>query len=235
MTQGPAHPALKEPTPEQLAAADAERRQWQRGMTRDFAGDIVVSGVLPWLAVYILERYGVGVVAALTAATVFPLAHGTFSLVRRHRLDAIGTINLTFLVASIGVTFVTGDVHVILLRGALLTFAFSLLCLGSLAAPRPLMFYIGRQMSTRDDPVREAAWNARWQYPGFRRVMRLITLVWGLGYLFEVIVRVLIAYRFAPLVSLALAPVVTYGVLVLLIVWTIAYGGAMRRKYAAYG
>lgn len=207
-------------------------RRWQRGMSRDFVTDIVVSGALPWIAVFVLQRLGIALVTALAVSTIFPLGHGIFSLVRRHRLDAIGILNLAFLVASIGVTFFTGDIHFVLLRGVLVTAAFSLVCIGSLAAPRPLMFYLGRQLSTRDDPVLEADWNARWQYAHFRWVMRLITLVWGLGYALEVVLRVIVAYRLPPLVAIALAPALTYGTLGLLMVWTIAYGGAMRRKYA---
>jgi len=202
-------------------------------MTRGFVTDIVVSGVLPWIAVFVLQRMGVPIITAFAIAMVFPLAEGVYSLVRRHRLDAIGSINLVLLIATLGVTFLSGDVHFVLLRGVLVTSAFSLLCLGSLAAPKPLMFYLGRQLSTRDDPVALAEWNDRWKSQRFRGIMRLITLVWGLAFALEVGVRVIVAYRFEPVVAFALAPVVTYGTLAVLMVWTIAFGGRMRRKYAS--
>ena len=201
-------------------------------MRRDFVADVIVSGVLPWLCVFALQRAGVGLLVAMAIATIFPVARGIISLVRKHRLDAIGTVSITFLLASIGVTFLTGDIHFTLLRGVVGTGAFSLVCIGSLAAPRPLMFYLGRQTVTRGDPVAEADWNARWQFAGFRRVMRIITLVWGIAFAFEVTARVVIAYSLAPLVTLGLSPVITYGTLAALFGWTFAYGNAARRRYA---
>jgi intracellular septation protein A len=213
---------------------DEEIGRLRGGMSKGFVRDIVVSGVLPWIAVFVLQHYGVALVPALAIATVFPVADGIFSLVRYRRLDAIGIVNLSFLLGSIAITFWSGDVHVSLLKGAVLTAAFSLVCLGSLLAPKPLMFFLGRQLSTRGDAALVAEWNERWQYARFRRTMRLITAAWGVGYLLEVVARVAVAYSFPPLVAMGLAPVITYGVLAILIAWTIAYSSAMRRKYAAY-
>lgn len=203
-------------------------------MLRGFGRDMFVSGILPWIAVLVLERYGVPLVSALALSTIFPVVDGTVSLVRKHRLDAIGLVNLSFIIGSIGITLWTGDVHVALLKGAVLTAAFSLVALGSLLAPKPLMFFLGRQFSTGDDKALIAEWNARWDRPQFRTIIRIITAVWGVGYAIEVIARVTAAYTLPPLVVLATAPFITYGVLALLIAWTIAYSSAMRQKYAAY-
>jgi hypothetical protein len=222
-----------EPPPDHLAEANAETRRMSRGMSLSFVRDLVVSGILPWLCVYLLGRNGVPLVTALWIATLIPIADGTFSFVVKHRLSIIGIINLAFLLASIALAFVSGDYHLLLLKGALLTGVFSLLCLGSLLTPKPLMFYIGRQVSTGDDPVRVAEWNARWELPRFRNIIRLITVVWGIGYLFEVAARIVITYTLPLLTVVALNPVITYGMLGLLMTWTILYGGAMRRKYAA--
>jgi hypothetical protein len=221
---------------ENSARADPEPLEKNRatgGMSRAFLRDMLVSGILPWVAVLVLQHFQVPIVRALAISTIFPVADGIFSFVRYRRLDALGIVNLSFILGSIGISLWTGDVHIALLKGALLTAGFSCLCLGSLLAPRPLMFFLGRQFSTRNDPRLIAQWNARWQYPRFRRIMRLITAVWGLGYLLEVLVRVTAAYTLAPMVVIATAPFITYGVFALLMTWTILYSSAMTRKYAA--
>jgi hypothetical protein len=222
--------------PAPIAAAHAMRQLASRlpgGGWGGFLRDLFVSGALPWIAVAVLQRYGVALVPALAISAIFPLVDGLVTFVRAHRFDAIGAVNLVFIVASIGLTVWSGDVHVTLLKGVVLTGAFSLLCLGSLLAPKPLLFFLGRQFSTRGDPALVADWNARWAYPRFRRVMRVMTAVWGLGYALEVVVRTIAAYTLPPLVALGAAPVISYGVLGLLIAWTVSYGSAMRRKYAA--
>jgi hypothetical protein len=210
-----------------------DERGFRRALTRDLGADIVISAVLPWVTVLALARAGVPLVTAFAIAAIFPLVRGIVSLLRRHRLDAIGAINLAFLAASIAVTFVTGDVHFVLLRGVLATGGFGLLCLGSLFARRPLMFYLARQLLGRGDPEAEAAFDARWQFRPFRRAMRLITFGWGAAFAVEVVLRVIVAYRLTPVQALAAAPFITYGTLALLIAWTVAYSSAVRRKYAA--
>ena len=200
-------------------------------MSRDFVRDIAVSGILPWVSVFVLQRAGVSLIVALGVSTTFPLADGIITFVRKRAIDAIGMVNIGFLLASMAFTFLTGNVHIVMLKGAFLTGAFSLLCLGSLLAPKPLLYYFGRQTTTRGDPVLMARWDANWELPGFRRVLRLMTVVWGIGLAFEVIVRVITVYRLPPLTALALAPFITYGTLGALMAWTIAYRAAMIRKY----
>jgi hypothetical protein len=220
------------PSAEHLAAAEVETRRMSRGMSLGFVRDLVISGVLPWVCVYLLGRAGMSLVTALWLSTLIPVVDGAITFARKRRLSIIGIINLAFLLASIALAFLSGDYHILLLKGALLTGVFSLLCLGSLLAPKPLMFFVGRQVSTGDDPVRVAEWNARWELPRFRNIMRLITAVWGIGYLIEVAARISITYTLPELTVLALNPVITYGILGLLMAWTILYAGAMRRKYA---
>lgn len=223
-----------QPTPEHLAAADADNRRWSRTMSGGFSRDFVISGVVPWVAVSVLQHYGVPLVRALVIATLIPIITGAFTLLKQHRVDTLGALNIGFLVASIGLSYLTNDAHVLLLKGAAITGAFSLICLGSLFAPKPLIFYLGRQFTTGGDPALIADWNARWDRPQFRNTMRLMTAVWGFGYLLEVVARVIAAYTLPPVTVLWVSPIITYGVLGALIAWTIGYGKAMRRKYAAY-
>ncbi|HEY0798844.1 MAG TPA: VC0807 family protein [Candidatus Baltobacteraceae bacterium] len=198
-------------------------RRFGSTMWRRFARDLAVFGLLPWLLVFILRSNHVSVRTALLTAALVSLGFNLFALARRRSIDIIGIINLTFLLASIALTHLTGDVHVMLLKGAVMTGCFSALCLGSLLTPRPLMFYIGRQYWTSGDPARLAQWNARSGHPRFRQVTRFMTLVWGLGYLAEVVARVIMAYTLAPYTVALLAPIVTYGVLAALMFWTIGF------------
>jgi hypothetical protein len=221
-------------TPDQVGAAQTPHQQMTQSMWRNFIRDLAISGGLPWLMVYVLRQFHVGLVAALAISTIVPLGRVIVSVARTRRLDAISLLNLGFLLASIVVTLLTKDVHFALLKGVAVTAAFSLLCFGSLLAPRPLMFYLGRQFSTLNDPVQIAQWNKRWHYAKpFRTSLRLITIAWGLGYLLEVIARVIAAYTLPPMTAIAIAPILTYGMLALLMAGTISYSGAMRRKYAA--
>ena len=65
--------------------------------------------------------------------------------------------------------------------------------------------------------------------------MRLMTTVWGLAYVAEALVRVGIALVAPPSLVLVMSPVLAFGVTALLIIWTMRYSAAMRRRGEAAG
>ena len=79
---------------------------------------------------------------------------------------------------------VSHNARLVLDEGSVPTAVFGLICPGSLATPKPLMYRLAMEFigpGTRQG--RE--FTGRWQYPGFRRVFRVITTAWGTAYLAE--------------------------------------------------
>ena len=186
--------------------------------------------VLPLLAVNILEARGVPVISALAISALFPVLETGGTWIRRRRLDAIGAISLTFIALGVGTSLLSGDVHFALAKGSFLTGAFGLVCLGTLLAPKPLMFYIGRSFATTGDPAAEQTWHGRWALPGFRSVLRTMTVVWGLTYLAEASLRFVFVYVLPVNVVIAISPIFGLLVSAVLITWTIRYGKVAERR-----
>ena len=92
------------------------------------------------------------------------------------------------------------------------------------------MFYFGRYFATANDPVRIAQYNGLWQYRYFRFVNRVITVVWGVAYAGEFILRVILVYTLPPAVVLAVSPIVLGGITILTITWTFAYARRASRR-----
>lgn len=86
------------------------------------------------------------------------------------------------------------------------------------------MFYFGRKFATDGTPESTAWWNGLWQYEGFRTTMRTMTLVWGVAYVIEAAVRIALAYTLDTSTMVTLSPIMIYGVLGALGVWTAMYG-----------
>ena len=128
----------------------------------------------------------------------------------------------------------TGNAQFILIKESMLTGVFGLVCLISLLAPKPVMFYFGRQFASLGDPARAAAFDDLWQYPQFRTVQRNLTLGWGLGYLAEAAVRIAATFVLPIGVFLIVSPVMAFGVTIGLIAWTMAYARRASRRGAAH-
>jgi hypothetical protein len=92
------------------------------------------------------------------------------------------------------------------------------------------MFYFGRYFATADDPAKVANFNAMWQYPYFRQVMQVITLVWGVAYVGEFVLRVVMVYRLSINQVLAISPIVFNSITIGVVLWTFTYARNARRR-----
>jgi phosphate/sulfate permease len=72
-----------------------------------------------------------------------------------------------------------------------------------------------------------------WQYPRFRTVIRVMTIVWGVGYVIEALVRVGLSFLLAIPVFLIVSPLLAFAVTIGLISWTVTYARAKTRRRAA--
>jgi len=182
--------------------------------------------------VQLLLRTGTPAVTALAIAAIFPFGDAVAGLVRKRRFDPIAVLSLIAIVVGIGTSGITGNAGFAVAKDSLFTIVFGLLFLGSLLAPRPLIFHLGRQFSSGGDPAAMAAWEARWSQPGFRRTIRLITAVWGCGLLLEAVLRIIAAFTLPVTTSTIVSPVLqvmTFGALIL---WTTRYAREMRHRLA---
>lgn len=179
--------------------------------------------VLPLAGFQLLIWRGVSAAAALSATAIFPVAGTLGGWVRERRTDVLGIISLLFIAAGLIASLVTGDPRLNLMKGSLLTGAFGLAFLGSLFLPRPLAFYLGRQMMTGGEPALIARWDALWQYRGFREGNRVVSTAWGCGLLIEAGLRIVLALGLPTSAFMLVWPLVSYGIYAALLAWTVAY------------
>src|SRR5262249_55127184 len=86
-----------------------------------------------------------------------------------------------------------------------------------------------RQFLSGHDPTLNQWWNGLWEGAMFRRMNRIITVVWGVVVVAEAIARVLLALVVTPATVVTISPVLAFGVGIGLSVWTRSYMLAVRR------
>jgi hypothetical protein len=202
------------------------------GRLRGMLPGLVVDALCPLLAYQFLKHYtSASDVVALGVGALFPALNSLRSLVRQRHLDIIGILVLIGIAGSGIAVLLGGSPRFLLIResftGALIGLAFLL----SLLLPRPLIFYIARQITSQNEPERAAAFDAAWQHaPAMRFGFRLMTLVWGVGTLGEFVLRVILAFTLPIATVLAVSAVVFPAIYVGLTVWTMLYSQRMRRR-----
>lgn len=192
---------------------------------------IGLNVVAPIITYNQLHDHGWSEFSALLVSSAWPVVDSAIHLAWRRKLDEFALVTLVFLVITAVVSLVGAhSARALLIKDSGVTGLFGLLCLVTLLAPRPLMFYFGRKFATDGTPESTAWWNGLWQFDGFRRTMIVMTTVWGVAYLVEAGVRIALAYVLSTDTMVSVSPIMIYGVLGALAVWTTLYG---KRSKAA--
>ena len=191
---------------------------------------LVVDVAMPIVMFNLLTHYGVATLWALAAGGLFPALNNLRVWITARKLEPLGIIVMSFLVIGTAASLASGSVFFALIKESFLTATFGFICLGSILAERPLMFYLNRQFVAGDDPVKLEWWNGLWQYPGFRAAQRTVTAVWGVAYLAEAALRVVFALIMSPSEVVTISPIMAFGVTIALIIWTRRYMLAQRDR-----
>ena len=212
--------AETEPAP----APDGERRlRW-----RSILPTLVFDVVGPLFAYYGLKGAGLSNVTALVSG-VLPAVRVIGGLILHRKVDAIGLLVLIGIAVDTTVGLVSHSARLVLLEGIVPTAVFGVVCLGSLATAKPMIFRFALTFMG-PDTKRGREFADMWRYEGFRHVFRVITVVWGVAYLVEAGVKTLIVEYTSISTAKATTQVLPYGVFGLLIVWNISYGKRRRAE-----
>ena len=200
-------------------------------MMRSLLPSIVVNGVLVFVIYLLIKRFtSASDVVALVISATPALIGSIVSLFRQRQVDVLGAFALITIAFSILLTFMTGDAKLFQIRESLLTVLFGLVCLVSLLFPRPIWFYIIRYFTAGNKQDQISVFNNAWQYPLFRTYIRNVTIFWGLVYVLEFPIRLVLVYTLPIAQFLAISPIIFYGITIAAIAFTLAYGRRVRQR-----
>jgi hypothetical protein len=183
---------------------------------RSFA-PLVLDLFAPLATYAVLSRLGANDFVSLGAAAAVPAVYVAIAAIRGRPIDRIAVLVFILLAVAITLSLVTGDPRILLAKGVIVTGAAGLYMLATLLAEHSFIFHASQRLYANGDLAKEAVWEARWQNSAeFRRAIRRLTLIWGLGLVGEAVVRAGIIY------TLPVAQAVVWGQ-----VWAIAVIGAL--------
>jgi hypothetical protein len=199
------------------------------GRLRPIATIVVFYIAVPLATYFALRSAGLTAVTALLLSGVFPALGLTISAIRNRRLDVVGALVLAGIAVGSVVGLVSHSTRALLIEGSVPTAVFGVACLGSLRARRPLMFSFALEF-TGPDTAKGREMTGLWQYEGFRRIFRIITGVWGAGFLLEAALRVVVVYSTSTGTALVSSTVTPFLFAAILSGWTVAYGAHHKKK-----
>jgi intracellular septation protein A len=199
------------------------------GQLRSITMIVIFDVAAPLVAYNVLRSAGLPAVTALLLSGVFPALGVTINAIRHRRLDVLGALVLAGIAVGTILGLVSHSARLLLVEGSVPTAIFGVACLGSLWARHPLMYSFAREF-TGPDTAKGQEMTRLWQYEGYRRVFRVITAVWGVAFLLEAALRVVIVYHTSTGTALAISKVTPFLFAGVMVAWTVAYGVHYKKK-----
>ncbi|WP_433683828.1 VC0807 family protein [Nocardia sp. CA-119907] len=192
---------------QQTIAAERTPQQKRAALRRHLGRQLLVELVLPLGGYYGLRAAGVDPWLALIAPALLIVPFLAYHAIRQRRIDMVALFTLTMIVVGTVMTLVTGDPRTLMVRDSWIFGVLGLWVLATLFTQFPFMRTAARTIVTvkiGEEGYRQ--WDARWDSDSrFRSQLRLLTAVWGTGFVLDALVRVALAYTLPvdsiPLVS----------------------------------
>ncbi|HEY0313536.1 MAG TPA: VC0807 family protein [Allosphingosinicella sp.] len=191
--------------------------------------ELLVNFILPFI-VYSYAEARLGEVRALLASSVPPILWSLAEFARHRRLDALSVLVLSGIALSLLAMLGGGGVRMLQFREKLVTGAIGLVFLGSVLIGKPLIYELARASMQRRSEVEAQEFEALQVHAGFRRTMNVMTLVWGAGLLAEFALSAALILVLTVRQYLLVGPILGYGTMGLLSLWSFLYGRSARRR-----
>jgi len=191
--------------------------------------EALVNFILPFV-IYNYAEAPLGEVRALLASSAPPILWSLVEFARHRRVDALSLLVVSGIALSLLAMLGGGGVRFLQLREKLVTGVIGLAFLGSALIGKPMIYELARASMRRRSESEAEQFEMLQVHAGFRRTMTVMTLVWGLGLLADVAISVVLVFALSIRSYLIVNPILGYGTMGALSLWTFLYGQRARRR-----
>jgi intracellular septation protein A len=206
-----------------------------RTNARTIALEIAINGVLP-VVVYDAVHPAVGDVKSLLASMVPPLLWSIAEFARKRKIDIVSIFVIAGIVLSLLAFIGGGSAKFLQLRENMFSGIIALAFLGSAAIGRPLIYEFARTSMRRQSAEKAATFEQlNERNVNVRRSMTFMTLVWGSVLLLQTLLACALVFIVSIPTYLIVSPILGYGTMGALALWTFLYVQARKRSAAPSG
>lgn len=185
---------------------------------------MLLDVLLPMGAYYLLRHRGLDPTGAYAGAILVAAGWMVINTLRARKFDVIASFVLVMLVVQLLVSLIVGDLRLALATDSVISGVTGVAMLLSCATRRPAIQLIAQQVVGSSGPRRELL-DRRWAtLPGYRTMIRTMTLVFGITLLAEALLRVALLLVLGPDTVIGISRLLQLGTIAALALWAIYYG-----------
>ena len=182
--------------------------------------EILVNFVLPYF-IYVKTNLIIGPVHALILSSLPPIVWTLARSAYSRKADAVSILVILGIFLSLVAFIGGGSVRFVQLRQNLVVGLIGLIFLSSIVFRRPLILPLARATILRSDFADARMLDELEAKQEFRRDMTMLTAVWGVGLLAETVAACILLYCMPIQEFLIVNPVVVYGAMGGLMLWSL--------------
>lgn len=188
MTAAPEEPASDgEPAPDEEPAPRPRRGRAMLTLLFDMAAPIAMF--------YVLTAAGLSSFSSLLLSAVLPGLSTVYQVIRSRHLDALAVFMMSLTVITALASLVSGSPRFLLAKDGFLTGVSGLWLLATTRANPPVVFMFARPLLEGHIGPNGESWTLLWdRLPGFRRIWRVASVIWGVATILDAVVRFVMAY-----------------------------------------
>lgn len=166
----------------------------QQGRKPTISTPLMIEVIAPLAAFYGLRALGANALVALAAGAVITAAGAVRRIITERRVGGVQVFVLSTMVVSLLIALVSGNARILLIRNGWGTAALGIWILLTLFARRPFLYEAGRIAMP---PDRVQTWERNWEISeAFQLLLRSCSKFWGVAFLVDAALRVLMAATF---------------------------------------
>jgi intracellular septation protein A len=149
----------------------------------------------PIVAFYIFRSLGYSSFLSLLLSAVIPGLSTVYQVVRTRHLDPLAIFMMGITVVSALASLIGGDPRFLLAKDGWVTAIAGAWLLATTKANPPVVFMFARPLMEGHIGPGGANWDVMWKkLPGFRRIWRVASVIWGVATILDAGVRFVFAY-----------------------------------------
>ena len=183
------------------------------------------------VAAYLIAmHFGASMFGSLLIATIVAGVRAGYVIIRRREVDAFAIFMIITFGVGLLLSLVTGSPRMLLSKDSVSTGVSGLIFLGTLLVGKPMMYYLAQRFGANSETEREE-WALLWPTSeGFRSFFRGMTIVWGIAFLVEAALKLILVLLLPLSVSAPLVPFFTPVLITVLVIWTVRRSVAARQR-----
>jgi len=171
----------------------------------------------PIVMFYILTAAGLSSFSSLLLSAVLPGLSTVYQVLRARHLDALAVFMVAITVITALASLLSGSPRFLLARDGWVTGISGLWLLATTRADPPVVFMFARPLLEGRIGPNGESWTLLWdRLPGFRRIWRVASVVWGVATILDAVVRFVMAYTL-PVEAVPALNGVQYAILFVLL------------------